>query len=94
MKVEKQILCTLLDSSTSYLIPLFQRGYVWTEINWETLWDDLVRNDDDRRGGRDVQHFIGALVLQQMETMAGHMPQMKDLLDIYSTGAIFQGRFD
>lgn len=42
------------------LIPLFQRPYTWTENNWQTLWDDLMVQYDDRSD--TGTHFMGAIV--------------------------------
>lgn len=75
MKVEKQTLRSLLDGNTTYVMPLFQRGYIWEDENWQTLWEDIVRTVDDNRTRHNTQHFIGAVVLQQLQTVAGHMPQ-------------------
>jgi hypothetical protein len=75
MKVEKQTLRSLLDGNTTYVMPLFQRGYIWEMENWQTLWEDIIRTVDDNRTRHNTQHFIGAVVLQQLQTIAGHMPQ-------------------
>jgi len=75
MKVEKQKLKTLLDGNSTYVMPLFQRGYIWEEDNWQTLWDDVVRTTHELLDKPNVQHFIGAIVLEQLPTTAGRMPQ-------------------
>ncbi|MFZ1010848.1 MAG: DUF262 domain-containing protein [Candidatus Sulfotelmatobacter sp.] len=41
------------------LIPLFQRPYTWKEINWRTLWDDVMVQYDQ---GDSSTHFMGAIV--------------------------------
>jgi uncharacterized protein with ParB-like and HNH nuclease domain len=41
------------------LIPLFQRPYTWKEINWRTLWDDVMVQYDL---GDTGAHFMGAIV--------------------------------
>lgn len=73
----------LFQKNVRYLIPLFQRPYVWSQDDqWEPLWDDvrntaeryieeLERLGDDR--GADAEretpaHFLGAVVLQQQPT--------------------------
>ena len=75
MKVEKQKLKSLLDGNSTYVMPLFQRGYIWEEDNWQTLWDDVVRTTHELLEKPGVQHFIGAIVLEQLPTTAGRMPQ-------------------
>jgi hypothetical protein len=41
------------------LIPLFQRPYTWKEVNWRTLWDDVMVQYDL---GDTSTHFMGAIV--------------------------------
>jgi uncharacterized protein with ParB-like and HNH nuclease domain len=41
------------------LIPLFQRPYTWKEINWQTLWDDVLVQYD---AGDSSTHFMRAIV--------------------------------
>lgn len=41
------------------LIPLFQRPYSWKEVNWRTLWDDVMVQYDL---GDSSTHFMGAIV--------------------------------
>ncbi len=47
------------DGSKQGVIPLFQRPYSWEQDNWETLWDDVMAQYDDREPS---SHFMGALV--------------------------------
>lgn len=66
------------------LVPLFQRPYVWNEESqWEPLWDDVTRvahrvvaNRDDRH----QPHFLGAVVLQQVQNSTGHL-QARTIID-------------
>jgi len=73
----------LFQKNVRYLIPMFQRPYVWNqEDQWEPLWDD-VRNvaerylDNLQELGSDQSaeaerktkaHFLGAVVLQHVQT--------------------------
>ena len=61
------------------LVPLFQRPYVWNEERqWEPLWRDVTRvaerllNDPI---GQHQPHFLGAVVLQQVQNQAGDLQQ-------------------
>lgn len=50
-----------------FVIPLFQRGYVWREQEqWEPLWGDVRRIAELRISDPhlNAQHFLGAVVLQ------------------------------
>lgn len=53
-----------------YEIPAFQRRYVWTqEEQWEPLWNDVEELVQSiREDGQTEPHFMGAVVLQQMQT--------------------------
>lgn len=65
----------LFDRTIRYLVPAFQRRYVWSrDDQWELLWDDvskcaaagLAPDGGAARHGRpgDDDHFLGALVIQ------------------------------
>jgi hypothetical protein len=66
------------------IVPLFQRPYVWNEENqWEPLWGDVVRLAQrllDDPAGRHHPHFLGAVVLQQVQNPAGSM-QERTIID-------------
>lgn len=53
-----------------FLVPLFQRPYVWRqEEQWEPLWKDICRVVDVRMNSPHLsaKHFLGAVVLQAHE---------------------------
>lgn len=66
------------------VVPLFQRPYVWNEdFQWEPLWDDIVRIAQrllEDGAGRQYPHFLGAVVLQQVQNPAGTM-QERTIID-------------
>jgi hypothetical protein len=56
--------------TTRYVVPLYQRPYVWElEKQWEPLWEDVrtvaERLIDATMDNDDVPHFMGAIVLAQ-----------------------------
>ena len=70
----------LFEKPIRYIIPSFQRPYVWTQDEqWEPLWDD-VRNtaetyleEIESSSGNNYEaeqntssHFLGAIVTQQV----------------------------
>ena len=62
---------TLFDSERQFVIPLFQRHYVWDrEEQWEPLWEDMKEKTDQRLKGQREQftHFTGAIVIQLKQT--------------------------
>jgi hypothetical protein len=57
----------LLHLPQNFVVPLFQRRYVWKEDEqWEPLWNDVRRTAELRRTSPhlDPRHFLGAIVLQ------------------------------
>jgi hypothetical protein len=66
------------------VVPLFQRPYVWNEENqWEPLWNDVARTADRvlrQPAQRQQPHFLGAVVLQQMQNPIGLM-QTRTIID-------------
>lgn len=72
----------LFQKDVRYVIPTFQRPYVWNQDDqWEPLWDDirntaeLYREELQKCGGDEARaeeetgtHFMGAVVLQQLPT--------------------------
>jgi hypothetical protein len=66
------------------IVPLFQRPYVWNEESqWEPLWNDVVRVADrllQRPQDKHHPHFLGAVVLQQVQNPIGLM-QTRTIID-------------
>ena len=66
------------------IVPLFQRAYVWNkEVQWEPLWDDVVRIAErvlTRPTDKHHPHFLGAVVLQQVQKPTGQM-QERTIID-------------
>jgi hypothetical protein len=66
------------------VVPLFQRPYVWNEENqWEPLWNDVVRVAERvlvQPHERHHPHFLGAVVLQQVQRSTGQM-QERTIID-------------
>ena len=61
------------------LVPLFQRPYVWNEeLQWDPLWKDIQRVANrliSRPGDQHQPHFLGAVVLQQIQNPIGDLQQ-------------------
>lgn len=49
----------IINGTTQFIIPVFQRDYRWTEDQCRQLWDDIMRTaqPDSKRG-----HFLGSIV--------------------------------
>ena len=73
MDAKQRNLKHIFDAQSRYLVPLYQRPYVWQkEKQWEPLWEDLqtlaeryIRKEPFR------PHFMGAVVLEQVNVAAG-----------------------
>lgn len=48
-----------------YIVPAYQREYVWSENNVEQLLDDIF--DEYNNGGKDSEYFIGSIILSLKE---------------------------
>lgn len=82
MDADTLSLKALFQKDIRYVIPMFQRPYVWTqEDQWEALWNDLRNTAEwyleelERADGNNAvaqerakTHFMGAVVLQQQPT--------------------------
>jgi hypothetical protein len=70
---------TIFGQPQRFLVPLFQRPYVWNqEQQWEPLWRDvervalrLLKNP----GAKHEPHFLGAVVLQQVQSRTGELQE-------------------
>jgi hypothetical protein len=51
-----------------FVVPIFQRGYVWgQDANWKPLWAEVL----DAYDHPDESHFLGAIVLEQTHVQTG-----------------------
>jgi hypothetical protein len=62
----------IFKGSDRYLVPAYQRPYIWQEEKqWQPLWDDLEKLADSNLEGAVITHFLGAVVLKQESTSPG-----------------------
>lgn len=71
MKASEKSL-TFLRDQIIYIVPYFQRGYVWDENNWEGIWEELTANRDDC--------FLGSIILKA-EEYSGREESCKTIID-------------
>jgi hypothetical protein len=64
-----------------FLVPIFQRGYVWTRVGqWEPLWSDVVdqalvvRQELSKPSRHARKHFLGAIVIGEDQSRLLHVP--------------------
>ncbi|MCG3208388.1 MAG: hypothetical protein FOGNACKC_01992 [Anaerolineae bacterium] len=94
MEAGKHTIKELFQKDVRYVIPTFQRPYVWQqEQQWEPLWDDVrniaerygdaLEETDDNQAEAEKQagtHFLGAIVLQQIPTHTTEI-ERRDVID-------------
>lgn len=77
MHAYKRTIFALFDGKRRYVIPLFQRQYVWgRDRQWQPLWDDVRKQADLVLAGEPATspHFLGAIVLAQVQTYGDQVP--------------------
>ena len=84
----------LFQRDIRYIVPDFQRRYVWTRYRqWEPLWVDVIGTAEryleelERSGNNRVRaerntpnHFLGAIVIQQVHTPSRDI-ERRDVID-------------
>ena len=85
MKPTTMTISDLFGPNKRYLVPLFQRPYVWSrERQWEPLWEDIKNKAneliEDAYGRTLRNHFLGAVVLNTIKTYGRHISAI-DVID-------------
>jgi uncharacterized protein DUF262/uncharacterized protein DUF1524 len=79
MKPDTYTVQELFERDVQYVVPLYQRPYVWNEEHqWAPLWDDmsaLLQHQENGDGSAVWSHFLGAIVLDQEHTAPGQIPR-------------------
>jgi hypothetical protein len=76
MEADAKTAQKLFDGSDRYVVPSYQRPYVWEEERqWQPLWEDIERLANARLDGRDEVHFLGAVVLRQEISSPGGLSE-------------------
>jgi len=81
MKTDKITVFDLFEKQRRYLVPIFQRGYVWNrERQWDPLWEDiseqaqLVQLHEESSKNTIRKHFLGTIVLSHVPTVIKQVP--------------------
>jgi hypothetical protein len=77
MKPDTHTVQQLFERDVRYVVPLYQRPYVWNEGHqWEPLWEDILALLQHQEGSASSlwSHFLGALVLEQEQMAPGQIP--------------------
>jgi len=59
MQAINRLFTQLINGTTQFIIPVFQRDYRWSEEQCQQLWNDLIRTT---QGDSDRGHFLGSIV--------------------------------
>ena len=77
MQANPRKLIDLFEAKQRYVVPIFQRHYVWDkEDEWIPLWEDIVEKLTQRMRNQEINsHFLGAVILdsvKQKSTKGSH----------------------
>jgi hypothetical protein len=78
LKPETRTVTQLFGLDVRYVVPLYQRPYVWEqERQWEPLWDDITTllDHQESANGQHYSHFLGAVVLDHTTPLPGEVPE-------------------
>ena len=66
MQANPRSLDALFNSQLRYVVPMFQRLYVWRENpQWSTLWEDVAEKAAlQLKGVQANPHYLGALIIE------------------------------
>lgn len=74
LSATKAKLLSFLNGSSQYIIPFFQRSYVWKIENWSELWENIIEEYNEIKKDQKTtsEHFIGTIIIKQlMSTQVG-----------------------
>ncbi len=68
LSATKAKLMSFLSGSSQYIIPFFQRSYVWKIDNWAELWENINEeyNELKKNPNTTSEHFIGTIIIKQL----------------------------
>lgn len=77
MDVNKSRITDVFSGNRQYVIPFFQRAYVWWEEQWERLLIDMEHVSEVHR-----QYFLGSIILKQQKTSSNaHIGDVRTIID-------------
>jgi hypothetical protein len=96
MQPSKLSIAELFQNREQYLIPLFQRGYIWTLTHQvQPLWEDIIDRTDALKEHRDNapkvggaeklkplrKHFLGAIVVGSAVSADSEVIANREVID-------------
>ena len=69
MQANPRQLLAIFEQTLRYVVPIFQRHYVWTaDEQWQPLWEDILEKFTVRTAkGKPPPHFLGAVILDSVK---------------------------
>src|ERR1700675_847480 len=61
----KEKLASFFQGNTQFVVPFFQRSYVWDEENWDVFWEHTVSVLQRIEENLPREHFIGTIITKQ-----------------------------
>lgn len=69
LSANKEKLQSFLMGSNQFVIPFFQRSYVWKVENWNELWENITDEYKEiQNNNNSSEHFIGTVIIKQKES--------------------------
>jgi hypothetical protein len=82
MEAHLQTIDDLFNGQSRYVVPMFQRHYVWNEDpQWKTLWEDITEKAYQQLDGvKTNAHYLGTLIIEGVKPTSSR--EVKRLLVI------------
>lgn len=65
INANKELLNTFFSNNLQFVVPFFQRSYVWDTDNWDILWEHIIRIAGNNENMKYSEHFIGTLITKK-----------------------------
>ena len=74
MQPSRKSIDELFNPQVRYVVPMFQRKYVWqADPQWQNLWDDIEEKVDFRLSAKKTHpHYLGALIVEGVKPISGN----------------------
>ena len=62
---------SLLGGTVKYIIPRYQRKYIWDDKHWQDLYDDLIFVYNNRHTNPLLKHFFSTFIFEKTDSSKG-----------------------
>lgn len=66
INASKDKLASFFQGNNQFVVPFFQRAYVWEEENWITFWEHVFSVFEQYKQNINTEHFIGTIITKQL----------------------------